>query len=223
MDMLTRAIFHFFQFLILSLVIVMTAACAHPYFEDRTSDLADILTVSAGMGVGHQARVGPVCIGLLCTEDFADWRYGKIKGRHSKNFILSLEEDNREWGVKNGGAERGKDYYACGGWGYKGIVWAQNLPFLMSLDSVNEKHKYEPFYVDKKLIPPANPYKMRHPVFHSYYTQIEACAGFFGTVRLGVNPGEFVDFLLGWGGIDFFDDDVEMEKIRMEGAEINTR
>ena len=42
---------------------------------------------------------------------------------------------------------------------------------------------------------------------YSYYTQIEMAAGLGGTLRLGVNPGEFVDFLLGWTTLDIFDDD----------------
>lgn len=208
--MFTRAIFPFFQFLILFLAIVMTGACAHPYMKDRTNDLADIVTASVGVGVGHQVRVGPVIIGLLLTTgDCRDWRYGRIY-RHSRSLFVFVDERNERYGM-----ERGKDYNAAGGWGPNALfTWACDLPFLMSIDKISEELKYKTFYDNKKLRPPRNPYKMRHPVFHSYYSQIEACAGFLGTVRLGINPGEFLDFLLGWVGVDFFDDDVEMEKIK---------
>jgi hypothetical protein len=43
-----------------------------------------------------------------------------------------------------------------------------------------------------------------------YYTQIEAAAGLWYTVRLGFNPGELLDFLLGWTTIDILSDDVGM-------------
>lgn len=43
---------------------------------------------------------------------------------------------------------------------------------------------------------------------HYYYTQIEIVAALLGSVRLGLNPGEFADFVLGWFGVDFFHDDI---------------
>jgi hypothetical protein len=41
----------------------------------------------------------------------------------------------------------------------------------------------------------------------SYWTQIEFVFGIGGTIRLGFNPGELLDFLLGWVGIDIYGDD----------------
>jgi hypothetical protein len=45
-----------------------------------------------------------------------------------------------------------------------------------------------------------------------YYTQIEVIAGFGGGVRLGFNIGEFLDFILGWGIIDIYGDDIGIIK-----------
>jgi len=42
-------------------------------------------------------------------------------------------------------------------------------------------------------------------------TQIEAMAGCGHTLRLGFNPGELLDFVLGWAAIDIYDDDVGSE------------
>jgi hypothetical protein len=42
----------------------------------------------------------------------------------------------------------------------------------------------------------------------SYWTQIEFVFGIGGTIRLGFNPGELLDFLLGWVGIDIYGDDI---------------
>ena len=37
-------------------------------------------------------------------------------------------------------------------------------------------------------------------------------AGFGGTIKLGFNPGELLDFILGWTTIDIFSDDFEAKK-----------
>lgn len=42
----------------------------------------------------------------------------------------------------------------------------------------------------------------------AYYWQIEAVAALGPAVRLGFNPGELLDFLLGWTTLDIFDDDI---------------
>lgn len=45
-----------------------------------------------------------------------------------------------------------------------------------------------------------------------YNTQIEVAVGLVGTLRLGFNPGELLDFLLGWTTVDIFNDDLKKEK-----------
>ena len=47
-----------------------------------------------------------------------------------------------------------------------------------------------------------------------YYTQIEAAVGLIGTLRLGCNPGELLDFILGWFTIDVYNDDLGGRKKR---------
>jgi hypothetical protein len=41
-----------------------------------------------------------------------------------------------------------------------------------------------------------------------YYTQIEAALGVGGTIRIGMNAGEIMDFLFGWVGVDIMHDDI---------------
>ncbi len=41
-----------------------------------------------------------------------------------------------------------------------------------------------------------------------YYTGAEIAIGLGGTLRLGVNPGEALDFVLGWFTLDVFQDDL---------------
>ena len=51
-----------------------------------------------------------------------------------------------------------------------------------------------------------------------YYTQIEVVAGLGPTVRLGFNPGELVDFVLGWTTLDLFGDDLGRRRKAKEKA-----
>jgi len=44
------------------------------------------------------------------------------------------------------------------------------------------------------------------------FTQIEVVVGLGGTIRLGFNPGELLDFILGWTTIDIYKDDLESRK-----------
>ena len=44
------------------------------------------------------------------------------------------------------------------------------------------------------------------------YTQMEVVVGLGGTLRLGFNPGELLDFILGWATIDIYNDDLEKQK-----------
>ena len=43
---------------------------------------------------------------------------------------------------------------------------------------------------------------------HPYYTQIEVTAALLVSVRVGVNAGELLDFILGWTTLDLFGDDI---------------
>ncbi len=54
------------------------------------------------------------------------------------------------------------------------------------------------------------------------WTQFEVAAGLLGGVRLGFNPGELLDFLLGFFGADLYGDDLARGEIQShaESAEI---
>jgi hypothetical protein len=56
------------------------------------------------------------------------------------------------------------------------------------------------------------------PEYHSnqYYTQIEVVGGFIGTLRVGINPGEMADLLLGIFGLDIYKDDLYPYKMLYE-------
>ena len=45
-----------------------------------------------------------------------------------------------------------------------------------------------------------------------YYWQLEAVLGLGVSIRAGFNPGELLDFALGWFGPDVFNDDLDRKK-----------
>ncbi len=50
------------------------------------------------------------------------------------------------------------------------------------------------------------------PATFPYYTQVEAVVGLGYTLRLGFNPGELIDFLLGWTTLDLCHDDISISQ-----------
>jgi hypothetical protein len=189
----------------LFLLLLVFNACAHPYFVNRGRDAADIVKATVGVGAGGMARLGPVCVGILPLQvDGWGWNCDWVEepsgesalGRLNYNWFVTVRENNVT------GWTRGKMYLAVGGWyslrDQKWFVyqntWASNFPFLASpiaMEKLGKKKKDDP-----------------RPLFHPYYTQAEVCVAWFGSLRIGVNPGELADFVLGWVGIDVFDDDI---------------
>ena len=51
----------------------------------------------------------------------------------------------------------------------------------------------------------------------SYFTEIEVVLAVCKSVRIGLNPGEVLDFVLGWTTLDVFCDDVASEEQQAEG------
>jgi hypothetical protein len=54
-----------------------------------------------------------------------------------------------------------------------------------------------------------------HPQYRasvSYYTQLEVVVALGGSLRLGFNPGELLDFILGWTTLDIFNDDLNRKE-----------
>ena len=135
--------------------------------------------------------MGPLHAGLLLNSDLHGWRSGQIEapepgcaqlGTISADWTLG-----GWWRQFNGYDKRGKDWTAVGGWDTSGAVgdtWAAWLPFLMAPED------------DKG-----------DAIIHPFYTGIEVCGGPIATVRFGANPGELLDFFLGWFGVDIFADD----------------
>ncbi len=160
-------------------------ASTRGYFVDRGRDAADIFTVTAGVGAGAKARVGPLQAGLVYQKDYAGLRSGALFARRPS---LSLEDD-RALDI---------NLFICG-------AESSNTG-----DVITKREK--DFNTFNLIVPVAIVEPESSQLTPPYFFQIEALVGLGPTVRLGFNPAELLDFILGWTTVDIFGDDLETRK-----------
>jgi len=185
------------QFILALAAIPTLTGCSTPYMVDRRRDAADIVTLGVGAGLGAKARVGFLQAGLLGQSDFAALRGGEFvhydEGAFNGEFLFTegaFDEEFLFTGTEIFAPREFKPPYPQRGKTFKaygGLTW---IPFVHLLNEGIETPCY------------------------SYYTQIELVGALLGSVRIGVNPGELVDFVLGWTTIDIINDDVETKKMK---------
>ena len=169
------------------------------YFGDRARDAADILTVTTGPGYGVDARFGPMSVGVAHTHDQLGLMCGEVFSRKY--------------------AELGPEH----------LVWLAlfmddmvPLPFTAGHRTMETNRQDEHAFRTTEQRHKA--YEMGSFLFIPFFTyptgegagyaklyaatQIEASIGLGWAARIGFNPVEFLDFLLGWTTIDIFDDDL---------------
>lgn len=198
------------QIVVAVAVIASMTGCATPYMTDRGRDAADIFTIVVGNGVGITARTGPVHAGLFYGEDQIGLRSGEF-GLHQRYggigttidpLIVFPNVGGGPWtfwhedyfgglqtvrdprgGIMNLASARAKQYSVAG-----------NCPFLAIpvLSTIDRNAGF------------------LYPVH--FLTEIEVVIGVGKTIRLGFNPGELLDFALGWTTIDIFKDDIDAKK-----------
>ncbi len=179
-------------FIVFCLVAFLPGCAESRYFVDRTRDAGDIVSLTAGVGLGAKARTGPIHIGLLWYQGTLGYSYGWVDWGNEMDFDWTAGT----FEFSDLGSDRGKEYGASGGIPtFLSDSRATAFPFLSAIDnSIVYKESH------------------RDPLFDPFYSQIEICGGMVGCMRLGVNPGELADFVIGWFGVDFFDDDIGIIK-----------
>jgi hypothetical protein len=178
------------RFLLLALAAISTGcASTGGYFIDRGHDAADIFTVTVGVGAGTKARIGPIQAGLLYQRDSIGLRSGAFFARRPS---LSLEDD-RALDI---------NLLICG-------VESSNT----GDEIVRRGKEFNTFNV---IVPVAIVEPQSSQLNPEYFFQVEALIGLGPTVRVGLNFGELLDFLLGWTTIDIFGDDIETKNSNIE-------
>lgn len=176
---------------------VTGCASSGSYFADRGRDFMDVFTLSVGTGVGGKVRAGPVGGGLVLDKSLvglrggdtfvADFEPGRKGPQDIDAAVVCLGWER--FGATETTEARHKDYDGKTCCHLTGDV---PTPFIYTLD-------------------PDAGERARCP---SFYTQCEAVAGFGLTIRAGFNPGELVDLLLGFIGVDIYGDDLEARRRR---------
>ena len=192
-----------FSHLLLAGCLPLLAGCASGYLADRGRDALDVVTLTLGVGGGAKARVGPVQVAVIENSDMIGIRAGTAFADaldwhdNDERYVLPFprrryKDKSTAWrGIKDADTEWifGEEKFADG----RHTVVARRG---------KEVDAFSPVYC---------------PVIclgrgAQHWTQIEVAGGIGLTVRLGLNPGELLDFLLGWGAVDLYGDDIEMRK-----------
>jgi len=172
---------------------LLSQGCASSaYWSNRWNDAKDVFTLTGGLGLGAKARVGPLQVPLIVQSDYFGLRCGEgFTSPMRKDYWTYVSEAGR---VVEGPIPRYYREYDALYSGYEvfdpgGLAAARNK----RLDA-------------QGMGPVAFETTRRNA---SFYTQIEATAGVFLSLRAGVNPGELVDALLGFATLDIYGDDVK--------------
>lgn len=163
-------------------IFFLCSGCAgtNGYFADRGRDAADIFTLTAELGIGAKARVGTLTTGLLLDKGIGGLRGGQLVITGTER-QKGLPEDLDLYFFCTGT----EWFNSCRETGFKrGKDFGTGFGFLFWSMPIHKA----PFY----------------------YTEIEAVIALGPGMRVGFNPGELIDFILGWGGIDIFQDDLNL-------------
>lgn len=164
--------------ILLAGMLAVLTGCTSSYWNDRAADAGDIMTATAGIGGGITLHAGPLHAGLGCYHDV-----GGVRGGKFGDLLDKYDADGTtEWTVY------GKEQFLFGRRESKNIQMRQHL------------------WIPMMMIPKASAVEPL-PLFKPFYTQLDLSIAFFPGFRLGMNPGEFADFMLGFTTLDFFADD----------------
>ena len=188
------------------LAALLASGCASTkaYFADRGRDVGDIVSLSVGEGAGAKVRVSALSFGFLYDGSVAGLRTGSLFAGRPGDYAYDVQFFccNNEYVGPPGSWERNKQYHVKQGLG------------------IGDDGGERVGDVDWCLVPPMclgpmvpGPLSVKPSRLH-YYTQIDAVVGVGGTLRVGVNPGELLDLLLGVVGIDFMKDDLARRQQR---------
>ena len=170
---------------------LLASGCA-TYVRDRVADAGDIFTVTVGTGIGVTAKAGPIHTGLGFDIDL----YG-LRGGEFGSFVPDRKTDTLLPPSCNAAVIAA----AIGAFGpHKSRAWARGKTFS------------SPYLDTGELLPfldlPWNNDAECHPLIDPQWTQTDLSVGLIASVRLGFNPGELLDFLIGIVGLDLYGDDI---------------
>ena len=202
-----------------AVVLTMLSGCASSDFmAQRGRDAADIFTLTIGAGSGLKVRVGPIQPAIFQTADMAGLRAGQwlsngnmLTDNNDASSLLPIIQKPRYSDpvvehVFSRGRHKVSDYRT-----EKVIPHSRPQPTFWDSAFGHEIFSHGPGSMSRRrgkdihAVSPYPFYTRGEPA--SYYTQIEVAGGLGLAIRLGFNPGELVDFIVGFSGGDLFGDD----------------
>lgn len=176
------------QICVIGGIAALATGCASSgIMADRRQDAADIFNCSLGFGLGAAARVGPAKTGLIAQGDIAGHRGGQPCSGNPM-FLGNFDAFFLGFGV-----ERFSGYP----------------------DWVEMKYRgkdFEAEWAGPPIIGIAPLWRYSEKKHRGQLYQVDVTAALGLSLRLGFNPAEFLDFILGWWGVDILDDDMETKK-----------
>lgn len=167
---------------------------------NRRHDAADIFTATVGIGAGAKARMGPINVGAFGNFDMAGLRGGQCStciandGSPCDLTLTAISMERFDPGCLSNA--RHKFFISQG---FSGLALAGSSPG-------------DFIFKNGDFFPPSFPKTTWNREIMPYYTQLEVAVGLLGTVRIGVNLGELLDFILGWTTLDMFGDDIGLQE-----------
>ncbi len=212
-------------------VSTVCAGCASAYWRDRANDLGDIASVSFGAGLGVRARAGSLATGLGTQRDATAVRGGRFFCDRRAfdleplgwSVDLVLASANIHGMRPVDGTQEPYDRIVNARGKYQGqynpVVEGVFVPFWLCGEILDLDY-YGPERTERtsRLAPCQKDARPNLPT----WTHLEVAAALGVGVRLGFNPGELLDFLLGFFGADLYGDDLargEGENPHAESAE----
>ena len=175
---------------IVSVVATFGSGCA-TYVRDRMADVGDIFTATVGTGLGVTAKAGPIHTGLGYSIDGYGMRGGEVGSffPEKPHGMDNLSGDAAVIVTGFGGfaPKRTRAHARGKAFGSKLFYTGRITPFLDL-----------PWDADAEC----------HPAIDPQWTQIDLSVGLIASVRLGFNPGELLDFIMGLVGFDLYGDDL---------------
>lgn len=193
-----KTIRHALIALFLGATILLSSCATNGYWADRRRDALDVFTVQAGYMLGAKARVGCIQTGLLMDIGAGGLRGGEFLGA----------SDFWPEGYRDGPCKMEVDLVGIGGETFIGNETANRrgksfgamqygfFSYPVSEETLSEGQQ-EYF---------GSHHVVRNPA--PYFTEVEVAVDAPVGLRLGFNPGELLDFVLGWVGIDIYHDDL---------------
>ena len=164
-----------------AIVFLALASCSCKTLQDRWADAKDVVTITLDEGVGARAQVGPADVGFGFFADFVGIRSGCFGTNKIGHFLSGFDVQMLFIGVGASWHDEGAEQ--------RSKYYSKTISWLIG----------RPEYTEGVL---------GKPPFPPYYTQVEVAVAFEIGGRVGVNPGEFLDFMVGWFGLDLYRDDI---------------